>query len=128
MNFESITINNSTMIIDILPLINYKKINGYNDILHFLKVNLLNITEIYIHVGKGLTIGLIERNMTFIKKLCIIFYNLPEDQIKKCNLLNTPKTFSSIFSFIKPLLTKNAINKIQVIDTTLNQIQIGDTL
>ena len=42
-----------------------------------------------------------------------MFYSFQDLNIISCKLINSPSSFSSIFKFVKPLLTKNALDVIE---------------
>tara|TARA_Y100000389_G_C17468588_1_gene528077 strand:+ start:6909 stop:7289 length:381 start_codon:yes stop_codon:yes gene_type:complete len=106
--------NNNTMIIDVIPLFTTLKIKTESEkILTEISSFVPNIELLIINVGKKLTISMVERNLSFIKKLALLLYSM-DNNMKTCQLVNTPRTFSTIFSFIKPFITKDALKKICV--------------
>ena len=101
------------MIIDVIPLLHYKNENGSDDIIEYISKNIDGLEKIILHVGKGLTISMVERSSTFIRKIATVFYSYPENNIESCHLINTPRTFRTIFAMIKPILSKHALSIIK---------------
>lgn len=111
---NSIRIHDTTMVIDAIPLLNERKELGSSEVVEYMHRSLVGITSIIIHVGTKLTISMVERDSSFIRKLATVFYAIPESNITSCRLINPPRTFQTIFRLIKPLLTKHALSIIKI--------------
>lgn len=105
-----ITINNDIILIDVNTLFTLYKSN--ENILTYLYNSALNKKIMIIRVGKQITFSSIEKNYNFIKEIAKIFCNIPKDTIEKCYICDTPYSFKSIFSLIKPILKKDTLQKI----------------
>lgn len=97
------------LLIDIVKIGQCRHIKDYE----YIVLNELNrikshISTIHINVGENYNISMLEKDMSLIKQLAIFFYSSPIE-IVSCHIYNMPSTFSSIFSIIKPLLTKSAL-------------------
>tara|TARA_B100001093_G_C26260760_1_gene772660 strand:- start:271 stop:615 length:345 start_codon:yes stop_codon:yes gene_type:complete len=101
------------MIIDVTELFNIKSEND-SEIIEYMSRYIYNIELLVIDVGNKLTIGRVEKKSSFIRKVAKLFYSMQSKQIKSCKLLNTPKCFKTIFIMIKPLLSKDALNVIEI--------------
>ena len=112
---------NNVMFIDVLPLLDHRKAYGSDTVLSHLKTIMGGVDKIVVHVGKKLTISMVERNSSFVRKLAAFFYQIPEHSIKSCHLINTPRTFTTIFKFIKPFLTKNALAVLTIENCTTEE-------
>ena len=110
---RGIQIERSTMIIDVIPLLQYKNENGGDCIINFISDNINGLEKIILHVGKNLTISMVERSSTFIRKIATVFYSFPDNTISSCHLINTPRTFKTIFAMLRPLLSKHALSIIK---------------
>jgi hypothetical protein len=109
---NGIIVDKNIMTIDIITLLNLRSNNiSDNTIINHISSFLQSINVLII--GKTLTISKIEKNLSFIKKIAIMFYSFQDLNIISCKLINTPSSFSSIFKFVKPLLTKNALDVIE---------------
>ena len=111
---NGIIVDKNIMTIDIITILNLRT-NNISDktIINHISSFLQSINVLIINIGKTLTISKIERNLSFIKKIAIMFYSFQDLNIISCKLINTPSSFSSIFKFVKPLLTKNALDVIE---------------
>jgi len=119
-----INIYNDIIILDINYLFN-NNINQNNDeIVNYLYESALEKRIMFIRVGKNINISKIEKNYNFIKKIAKTFYSIEKKTIQKCYIFDTPKSFSNIFSFIKPILSKDVLKIIQFIKND----NINDTL
>ena len=110
---KGIQIERDTMIIDVIPLLQYKNEHGSDGIISLISENINGLEKIILHVGKNLTISMVERSSTFIRKLAALFYSYPDNAITSCHLINTPRTFKTIFAMVKPLLSKHALSVIK---------------
>jgi len=108
-----ITIDNDIIIMDVNILFSLYKNN--DNLVNHIYESALNKQIMIIRVGKNINISSIEKHYNFIKKIAKIFYSIEKKTIKKCYLCDTPKSFSTIFSFIKPILSKDVINIIHLI-------------
>tara|TARA_Y100000389_G_scaffold204765_1_gene259493 strand:- start:20101 stop:20496 length:396 start_codon:yes stop_codon:yes gene_type:complete len=106
---------NTLMIIDVMPVIESKKIHGAEAVVNHIKSNISNIQTLLVHVSKKLTITTVERESSFIRKLAHMFYAIEEPLISTVTLFNVPKVFSTIFGALKPLLTKDAAKMITIV-------------
>lgn len=114
---NGITLKNETvLVIDVLETMKSRKELGTECIVSYVRELCANLETLIIIVGQ-LTISTVERESSFIKALAKMFYSLENPKITQCHLVNTPRTFSTIFSMIKPLLTKDVINMINVVST-----------
>ena len=107
--------------IDVIPLFQY--INKYNrdSVLEYITINIPLVENIIINVGK-ISISNVEKNTRFIKELSKRLYNI-DHNITSCQLINTPKSFTTIFSIIKPFLTKDALKIISINNIDLKNIK-----
>ena len=110
------------MYIDVLSLLEIKKIVADTVIIEHIRKNVSHINAMTINVGKKLTISMVEKSCSFIKKLALMFYK-EEPNVMSCRLINTPNTFKTMYCLVKPLLTKHALSviKIENDDTTTTQ-------
>jgi len=115
-----ITINNDIIIMDVNILFSLYKNN--DNLVNYIYESALNKRIMIIRVGKHINISSIEKHYNFIKQIAKIFYSIEKKTIEKCYLCDTPKSFSNIFSFIKPILSKDVINIIHLIknDNTID--------
>lgn len=115
-----ITINNDIIIMDVNILFSLYKNN--DNLVNYIYESALDKRIMIIRVGKNINISSIEKHYNFIKQIAKIFYSIEKKTIEKCYLCDTPKSFSNIFSFIKPILSKDVINTIHLIknDNTIN--------
>ena len=120
---NSVTINGNIMILDVLELFNERK-KSIPDELIITNISsvLKQISILIINVGQSLTISKIEKNSTFVKKIATMFYSCDGLNIETCKLLNTPRSFTTIFNIIiKPLLTKDALKIIDFCPNSANK-------
>ena len=98
---NSVTINGNIMILDVLELFNERK-KSIPDELIITNISsvLKQISILIINVGQSLTISKIEKNLTFVKKIATMFYSCDGLNIETCKLLNTPRSFTTIFNII----------------------------
>tara|TARA_Y100000389_G_C17456198_1_gene518343 strand:+ start:1781 stop:2191 length:411 start_codon:yes stop_codon:yes gene_type:complete len=114
-----------SLMIDVIPLLNNKKgkENFNNLLLDFFKKIEKDIEFIYLFVSKKYTISMFERELELVKFLVKYFYTA-EINLKKCYILNTPSTFNTMFKILKPMLTKKALELIQLEKNVENISQI----
>lgn len=98
------------LFIDIIIL--FQKYKVVNNIIDILCESALNKKTIIISVGKSITISSIEKHYKFIKEIAKMFYSIENITIEKCYICNTPQSFSTIFAFIKPILSTDTLKKI----------------
>ena len=92
------------MYIDVLSLLEIKKIVADTVIIEHIRKNVSHINAMTINVGKKLTISMVEKSCSFIKKLALIYKKISTHVLQrrtKCNvmydLINTPNTFKTMY-------------------------------
>ena len=117
---NGVKVNDNTMMIDVMTVIETKRHVGLNPLIEWLSERIDNLETLIIVVGKRLTIGTVERESTFIRKLARMFYSIENPKITECHLVNTPRSFSTIFGMVKPLLTKDVVKMIKIVNTEVD--------
>jgi uncharacterized ubiquitin-like protein YukD len=103
------------MVIDVANVLQSKKELGSKCIIDYIHSFSETLETLIIIVGKKLTISTVERESSFIRDLAKMFYSIDDCKISQCHLINTPRTFSTIFACIKPLLTADVVKMINIV-------------
>lgn len=122
-----INIYNDIVILDINYLFNNNINQNYDEIVNYLYESALDKRIMIIRVGKNINISKIEKNYNLIKKIAKTFNSIEKKTIQKCYIFDTPKSFSNIFSFIKPIISKDVLNIIQFIKNDNINTNINET-